>query len=230
MKSGRQKIVPNERVMKGRNILFKLYLFFHALFFVPTGEVMALEEAKYTVIMKEGRFELRQYEPYIVAETMVDGDFDKAGNEGFRRLFKYISGENKKKQSIAMTAPVSQEAGSEKIAMTAPVSQERRGDQWRIAFVMPSEYTMDTLPQPTDPKVSLHQVPSRRMAGITYSGSWSRERYEKHRALLESFMQKKKLQPIGEPVLARYNSPFTLWFLRRNEVLVPVQGPDAERK
>jgi len=114
--------------------------------------------------------------------------------------------------------------------MTAPVSQEQTGGQWRIAFVMPSEYTLDTLPQPADPKVSLRQVPSRRMAAITYSGSWSRERYEQHRALLEAFVQKKKLQTLGEPVLARYNSPFTLWFLRRNEVLVPVQVPEEERK
>jgi len=129
-----------------------------------------------------------------------------------------------------MTAPVSQDAGPEKIAMTAPVSQEQTGGQWRIAFVMPSEYTLDTLPQPADPKVSLRQVPSRRMAAITYSGSWSRERYEQHRALLEAFVQKKKLQTLGEPVLARYNSPFTLWFLRRNEVLVPVQVPEEERK
>jgi hypothetical protein len=180
--------------------------------------------------MKEESYELRQYELHIVAETIVEGDFDKAGNEGFRRLFKYISGENQKKQSIAMTTPVSQETGSEKIAMTAPVSQERTGGQWRIAFVMPSEYTMDTLPQPVDPKVSLRQVPSRRMAAITYSGSWSRERYEEQKTLLGAFIQRHKLSPLGEPVLARYNSPFTLWFLRRNEVLVPVQGSDEERK
>jgi hypothetical protein len=213
-----------------RHVLFIHCLIICAIFFAATGEGMALEEAKYTVIMKEESFELRQYESQIVAETVVDGDFDKAGNEGFRRLFKYISGENQKKQSIAMTAPVSQDAGPEKIAMTAPVSQERTGGQWRIAFVMPSEYTLDTLPQPADPKVSLRQVPSRRMAAITYSGSWSRERYEKHRALLETFMLKKKLRPLGEPVLARYNSPFTLWFLRRNEVLISVQAPDEERK
>ena len=191
---------------------------------------MALEEAKYTVIMREGSFELRQYDPHIVAETMVKGDYDKAGNEGFRRLFKYISGENQKKQSIAMTAPVSQDAGPEKIAMTAPVSQEQTGGQWRIAFVMPSEYTLDTLPQPVDPKVLLKQVPARRMAAITYSGSWSKARYEEHKALLEAFIQKQKLSPLGEPVLARYNSPFTLWFLRRNEVLIPVQAPDDDRK
>jgi len=217
-------------VMMIRYVLFISCQIFCAVFFVATGDGMALEEAKYTVIMREGSFELRQYEPHIVAETMVKGDYDKAGNEGFRRLFKYISGENQKKQSIAMTAPVSQDAGPEKIAMTAPVSQEQTGGQWRIAFVMPSEYTLDTLPQPADPKVSLRQVPSRRMAAITYSGSWSRERYEQHRALLEAFVQKKKLQTLGEPVLARYNSPFTLWFLRRNEVLVPVQVPEEERK
>jgi hypothetical protein len=213
-----------------RHVLFIHCLVFCAIFFAATGEGMALEEAKYTVIMKEESFELRQYEPHIIAETVVDGDFDKAGNEGFRRLFKYISGENQKKQPIAMTAPVSQDAGTEKIAMTAPVSQERTGGQWRIAFVMPAEYTLDTLPQPADPKVSLRQVPSHRMAAITYSGSWSRERYEKHRALLETFIRQRKWDPIGEPVLARYNSPFTLWFLRRNEVLIPVQVPEEERK
>jgi len=216
--------------MKSRNVLFNLYLIICALFFVTTGEAMALEEAKYTVIMKEGNYELRQYEPLIIAETIVEGDFDKAGNGGFRRLFKYISGENQKKQSIAMTTPVSQDASSEKIAMTAPVSQERTGDQWRIAFVMPSDYTLNTLPQPVDPKVLLKQVPARRMAAITYSGSWSKARYEEHKALLEAFIQKQKLSPLGEPILARYNSPFMLWFLRRNEVLVPVQGTDEERK
>jgi hypothetical protein len=199
------------------------------MFFATAGEGMALEEAKYTVILKDESFELRQYEPYLVAETVVDGDFDKAGNEGFRRLFKYISGENQNKRSIAMTAPVSQDAGSEKVAMTAPVSQERTDGRWRVAFVMPSEYTMDTLPQPVDPKVSLRQVPARRMAAITYSGTWSRERYEKHKALLEAFIRQRKWTPLGEPILARYNSPFTLWFLRRNEVLIPVQRPDAER-
>jgi SOUL heme-binding protein len=217
----------NERTV----LMVRHLLFIHCLiFFAATGEGMALEEAKYTVILKEDSFELRQYEPHIVAETVVDGDFDKAGNEGFRRLFKYISGENRKKQSIAMTAPVSQDAGPEKIAMTAPVSQEQAGGQWRIAFVMPSEYTLDTLPQPADPKVSIRQVPARRMAAVRYSGSWSKARYEEHRALLEAFIQKKKLQSLGEPVLARYNSPFALWFLRRNEVLVPVQAIDEERK
>ena len=190
---------------------------------------MAYEEAKYTVIMKEESFELRQYESHIVAETIVEGDFDRVGNEGFRRLFKYISGENQKKQAISMTAPVSQDASSEKIAMTTPVNQERTGNQWRIAFLMPSAYTIDTLPQPLDPKVLLKEIPARRMAAITYSGTWSRKRYEEKKALLELFIKKQGLKSIGEPVFARYNPPFMPWFMRRNEVLIPVQGPDTER-
>jgi len=220
----------NERTgMMIRHTLFIHCLIICAIFFTATGEGMAYEEAKYTVIMKEESFELRQYEPNIVAETIVEGDFDSVGNEGFRRLFKYISGENQKKQSIAMTAPVSQDAGPEKIAMTAPVSQEQKGGQWRIAFVMPSEYTLDTLPQPLDPKVLLKEIPPRRMAAITYSGTWSKRRYEEKKALLELFIKKQGLKRIGEPVFARYNPPFMPWFMRRNEVLIPVQGPDTER-
>jgi hypothetical protein len=191
---------------------------------------MAYEETRYTVIMHEGDFELRQYEPHIIAETIVEGDFDDVGNEGFRRLFRYISGNNQRKQAIPMTAPVSQDASSEKIAMTAPVNQERMGDKWRIAFLMPSEYTMETLPQPLDPKVVLKKVPAHRMAAITYSGTWSKKRYDEKKALLEAFILKQGWRPLGEPVFARYNPPFMPWFLRRNEVLIPVQGPDDEHK
>jgi hypothetical protein len=217
--------------MKNRNVHFISTILFIGLFLITApGQIMANEEAKYTVIQRDGSFELRQYEAHLVAETLVEGDFDEAGNEGFRRLFKFISGENQKKQAISMTAPVSQDASSEKIAMTAPVNQERTGGQWRIAFLMPSEYTLETLPRPLDPEVLLKQVPARRMAAITYSGTWSKVRYEEKKALLEAFIQKQKLHPLGEPVFARYNSPFTLWFLRRNEVLIPVDGPDAEQR
>ena len=218
------------QIMKKHDILFISRVVFCAVFLIAfTGEGMAYEEAKYTVIMKEESFELRQYESHIVAETIVEGDFDRVGNEGFRRLFKYISGENQKKQAISMTAPVSQDASSEKIAMTTPVNQEKTGNQWRIAFLMPSAYTMDTLPQPVDPKVLLKQIPARRMAAITYSGTWSKKRYEEKKALLELFIKKQGLKSIGEPVFARYNPPFMPWFMRRNEVLIPVQGPDTER-
>jgi hypothetical protein len=186
------------------------------------GETMALEKAKYSVVLREGNFELRRYEPYVVAETMVEGDFDKVGNEGFRRLFDYISGKNRKQQSIAMTAPVSQEAESEKISMTAPVNQDRVGEKYRITFLMPAKYTMETLPEPLDTRVKLKEVPGQLIAAFRYSGTWSRDRYEEKRIRLQALMRERGLEPAGEPIFARYNPPFMPWFLRRNEVLIPV--------
>jgi len=184
---------------------------------------MATEEAKYALLEKDGNFELRQYEPHIVAETMVEGDFSTVGNEGFSRLFNYISGDNRSRRSVAMTAPVTQQAASEKIAMTAPVGQEGDGGKWRITFVMPSLYTMETLPEPADPKVQLKKVPGSLMAAIRYSGTWSRKRYEAKKDQLMAQIQKRGLKPLGGAIWARYNPPFMPWFLRRNEVLIPVQ-------
>jgi hypothetical protein len=189
------------------------------------GETMALEEAKFTVLEKRGDFELRRYEPQIVAETVVRGDFSSVGNEAFQRLFGYISGGNRKSRSIPMTAPVSQESQSEKIAMTAPVSQERVGDQWRIAFLMPPQYKLADLPEPDDSRVSLREIPGRTMAALSYSGTWSRKRYDRKMELLLRRMEELGLKAIGEPVFARYNPPFTPWFLRRNEILIPVERP-----
>ena len=184
---------------------------------------MAIEKAKYTVLEKEDSFEIRQYEPQIVAETYVEGNLKDVGNAGFRRLYDYISGNNKKKQSISMTAPVGQEASSEKIAMTAPVSQEKTDDQWRITFLMPAEYNLETLPEPLDERVKLRKEPGRLMAAVRYSGTWSEEAYEKNKALLEAYIQKRGLKKAGVPVWARYDPPFMPWFLRRNEVLIPVE-------
>jgi len=184
---------------------------------------MAIEKAKYTVLEKEDGFEIRQYDPQIVAETFVEGDFEKVGNEGFRRLYAYISGENTKKQSISMTAPVSQETGSKKIAMTAPVKQEKEDNRWRITFLMPAEYTLETLPEPNDPRVTLTEESGGLMVAVKYSGTWSEEGYEKNRALLEQYIEKRGLTKTGEPVWARYDPPFMPWFLRRNEVLIPIE-------
>jgi hypothetical protein len=199
-----------------------LMLLFSSLCLVGS-DVMAIEEARYTVLEKGKDFELRHYEPYIVAETLVEGDFSEVGNEGFRRLFAYISGNNRNRQTISMTAPVSQVADSEKIAMTAPVNQQREDGKWLITFMMPSEYTLTTLPEPLDQRVVLRQVPGKLMAALKYSGTWSRSRYEEKKALLEKAIQEHDLTPLGEPVFARYNPPFMPWFLRRNEVLLPVE-------
>jgi hypothetical protein len=189
-----------------------------------TVEAMAIEKAKYEVVEHDGNFELRQYAPRIVAQTFVTGDFDAVGNIGFRRLYDYINGKNIKSQNIAMTAPVTQEAESEIIAMTAPVTQEKSQGRWRITFLMPAEYTMDTLPRPLDEQVQLKEEPGSLMATIRYSGTWSQKRYEKNKALLQAEMAKRGLIPAGQPVWARYDPPFMPWFLRRNEILVRVQN------
>jgi len=185
-------------------------------------EAVAVEEVKYRVLESSGDFELRQYESSLGAETTVEGDFHEVGNEGFRRLFDYISGKNRKKQSIPMTAPVSQEASSEKIPMTAPVNQEKVGGAWRITFLMPSALTMETLPEPLDSRVKLVKIPGRLMAALSYSGTWSRKRYEDKEKRLKELIRQRGLKIEGEPVFARYNPPYMPWFLRRNEVLIPV--------
>jgi hypothetical protein len=197
-----------------------------SIFTLPSiiGDAMAIERAKYTVVEREGNFELRQYEPYLVAETIVEGDFDEVGNEGFRRLFDYISGKNRKQQSISMTAPVSQKVEAEKISMTAPVNQVRVGGKYRITFLMPAKYTMETLPEPLDTRVELKEVPGQLIAALRYSGTWSKDRYEKKRVRLQAMMRQKGLEPAGEAIFARYNPPFMPWFLRRNEVLIPVEN------
>ena len=123
---------------------------------------------------------------------------------------------------VILFLPVSRKPIGEKITMTAPVGQRRTQDRWAVNFMMPASYTLETLPTPEDPQVALRQVPARRVAAVRYSGSWSEKGYRRNLEELESWMRGKGLSPAGDPVWARYNSPFSLWFLRRNEILVPV--------
>ncbi len=185
---------------------------------------MAIEEPAHTVAERDASFEIRDYAPYVVAETFVDGSFDGVGNEGFQRLFRYISGDNRGAEKISMTAPVEQQAASTKIAMTAPVEQQRAGGRWRIAFVLPASYTLATAPRPTDERVSLAEVPARRVAVVRYTGRWTEERYDEELAALRRFVAERALAEAGEPVFARYDPPFMPWFLRRNEIQIPVKS------
>ena len=191
---------------------------------------MAIEEAPYTVVEKDGEFEIRDYACHVLAETVVAGSFKQAGNKAFRPLFRYISGDNRSRRKVAMTAPVSQEPTGEKIEMTAPVGQRPDQDRWVVSFTMPVSYTVETLPEPADSQVTLRQVPARRMAALRYSGSWSERSFLRHKMKLESWVRSKGLGFAGDPVWARYNPPFAPWFLRRNEILVQVDawvGHDA---
>ena len=191
---------------------------------IGATDAMAIEEAAYQVVKKEDRFEVRDYAPHILAETIVEGEMKEAGNMAFRRLFNYISGDNRSQDKVAMTAPVSQVLEGEKIKMTAPVGQQNVQGRWAVSFMMPASYTLETLPVPVDPKVSLRQVPGRRLAAVRYSGTWSKKNYLRYMQELESWINDEGLTIVGEPVWARYNPPFTLWFLRRNEILIPVDA------
>jgi hypothetical protein len=193
-----------------------------AVIIIGAMDAVAIEEAKYDVIRKDNKFEIRDYAPHILAETVVQGDIENAGNKAFKRLFRYISGDNRSRDKVAMTAPVSQQPMGEKIKMTTPVGQQRVKESWAVSFMMPASYTLETLPEPEDPKVTLRQVPARRMAAVRYSGFWSEKGYLRYKLELESWIHEKGLIIIGDPIWARYNSPFTLWFLRRNEILIPV--------
>ena len=153
----------------------------------------------------------------------MDGDLEQAGNKAFNNLFRYISGDNRAHKKVAMSAPVSQEPMTEKIQMTAPVGQQRVQDKWAVSFMMPASYSLETLPEPADPKIKLRQVPAHRMATVRYSGFWSEKAYLSNKKALEAWMHDGGLASSGEPVWARYNPPFTLWFLRRNEILIPVK-------
>ncbi|TCB48156.1 heme-binding protein [Acinetobacter sp. ANC 4779] len=185
---------------------------------------MAVEEASYVVISQDKPFEIREYAPHVIAETLVEGNMENVSNKAFMKLFRYISGSNVSRSKVAMTAPVSQQSIGEKIPMTAPVAQQRVDEKWLVSFTMPKSSTLSTLPQPEDASITLRQVPAQRMAVVRYSGMWSEKNYLNHELELVAWMKKMGLTPTGNAVWARYNPPFTPWFLRRNEVMIPVHS------
>ncbi|MCE9613959.1 MAG: heme-binding protein [Lentisphaerae bacterium] len=188
---------------------------------------MATEEASYTVAAEDGDFEIRDYAPQVLAEIVVDGSLEDAGNTAFRRLFRYISGANAATNRLAATPSPSQTTPSVKIAMTAPVTQQATGTQWAVGFTMPGTFTLETLPTPNDPSITLREVPARRMAAVRYTGTWSEAGYARHRSALEAWLLKQHLLATGDPVWARYDPPFMPWFWRRNEVLIPIPGENV---
>ncbi len=179
----------------------------------------AIEEPDYEVIRTlDHNVELRQYAPYVVAEVVLNASADEAGNRAFPILAGYIFGKNKGEQKLEMTAPVTQTAVPVKMEMTAPVTQSAVPGGVRVQFVLPKGVTLESAPEPLDPRVQTRLVPARRWAAIRYSGTWSQANYDEHLALLSATLAKAGVATEGEPVLARYNAPFTPWFMRRNEI------------
>jgi effector-binding domain-containing protein len=185
--------------------------------------LFAVEEAQYRVIEKENQFEIREYETSIIAEVEVDSSMEEAGNQAFRTLFKYISGENSLHSKLTDRSVISQEKAGEKIAMTTPVGQVKTEKGWLVSFMMPANYTMETIPLPIDSKVKIRQIPARKIAAISYSGNWSQEAYKIQETKLLDWITTRNLTITGTPVWARYNPPMTPSFLRRNEILIPLK-------
>lgn len=185
---------------------------------VSCSMASAIEEPRYTVVRQYDGFEIREYAPYLVAEVVVPGPSEEAGNQGFRILAGYIFGKNKGDRKIAMTAPVAQAPAPAKIEMTAPVTQAAADGGYVVQFSMPSTYTLETLPEPLDPQVKLKEVPGGRYAVIRYSGTWSERNYTDHREKLERGVEAAGLRTTGSPIYSRYNAPFVPWFMRRNEI------------
>ena len=186
---------------------------------------MAIEIPEYRVLEQEGSFELRAYSSYLIAETEVEAGFMNAGNIAFGRLLRYISGANAAQAEIAMTAPVEQSSQGEKIAMTAPVEQSKADGVYRVGFVVPRKYNRETVPKPTDPRVSIREVPARTVAVWRYSGRWTEENFREHEQDLRRAVQARGLQAVSgdSAIIARYDAPFIPWFMRRNEVLIPLE-------
>ncbi|WP_251368819.1 heme-binding protein [Polynucleobacter sp. MWH-Braz-FAM2G] len=199
---------------------------FILIVFAFTGVAMATEEPKFTILEKEPPFEVRAYAPMIVAEVRVEGDLDSASSQGFKLIAAYIFGQNQVNEKISMTAPVvveDQGPKSAKIAMTAPVGIESTAGKWTVSFVMPAEYTMDTIPKPLNPQVQLRQIPALKKAVVSFSGFYDNQKVLEKTSELEQWMKTRNLYANGAPNFARYNPPWTLPFMRRNEVMITLR-------
>ena len=189
---------------------------------VLAGPVMSdVEKPDYEVIQSVQNIEIRQYEPMIIAEVEVDGKREDAIGDGFRLLADYIFGNNTVQQVISMTAPVQQKE-NQKIAMTAPVQQQSTGKSWRMSFVMPSKYSMDSLPVPNNNRVRLKEILTKEFVVIDFSGTNSNENVTEHENQLMNYIEENQIKINDSPKYAFYNPPWSLPFLRRNEVMIEI--------
>jgi hypothetical protein len=215
--------------MKKKGIIITSVIAMLVIGITLTGVLMSrVERPNYQVITSNDSIEIRQYSPMIIAKVVVQGTRSEAINHGFRLLADYIFGNNQLNQKIAMTAPVQQQ--SAKIAMTAPVQQQAINPHtWIIRFIMPSQYTMHSLPTPKNTLVQLQAISDKKFIVIRFSGRHSQQNIKKHEEKLLAYIQNNLIKVSGSPTYAFYNPPWTLPFLRRNEImleLVEQHNPD----
>jgi effector-binding domain-containing protein len=202
-----------------------LVWFIVAIFIIGAGMwgIIAsnVEQARYEVVQTQKDIEIRDYAPMIVAEVAVTGTREESIKKGFRVIADYIFGNNTASKKVSMTAPVIQQE-AEKMAMTAPVMQQPDGEEWRVRFVMPAGYSMETLPKPINNAVNLKSMESRRFAVVRFSGFGTDSRLKQKTVALTEYIQKNNLVVISSPIYAFYNPPWTLPFFRRNEIMVEI--------
>jgi hypothetical protein len=187
------------------------------------------EQPRYDVLEKQGRHEIRRYSPYLTASVVTQGSFQGTQGESFRALAGYIFGKNRAARPLGMAAPVLQQPGPERIPMAAPVLMREAGARaWAMSFVIPSKYTLDTVPRPLDPRIELREVPGELLAVARYTWSFSEARAQRFEAELRGWLSANGMyEPAGEARVGGYDPPWTLPFLRRNEVLIPVRAKAA---
>jgi SOUL heme-binding protein len=192
-------------------------------FFFFAGRAAAAEEPPHTVVLDEGSFEIRDYPALALAEVTAPGDRNSAAYSGFRKLAGYIFGGNARKQSIEMTAPVIEARAGAGTAIADPTGSPPGGQGWVIRFVMPRQLSLAALPKPDDQAITLREAPPARVAVIRFSGLAGDGAVAAKTAELEAFVKERGLSPIGPPVIAQYDPPWTLWFMRRNEIMMPIR-------
>lgn len=183
-----------------------------------------VEQAEYTVLKKENGYEIRSYPRHLVAQTTVTGSYGQSMSKGFSLVAGYIFGANTKKQSIAMTSPVVMEEGvSEKIAMTAPVIVDNEREARTISFGMPKSYTIDTLPVPSDSRVKIVEIPTKKFAILRFAGYRTDTRIQAMEKKLLELLSRDTIETLSKPSYAGYNAPGTPPWMTRNEVLVEIK-------
>ncbi len=181
------------------------------------------EEPHYTLVFEQGAMQIRHYSTMVVAETEIAADYEASGSIGFKRLAGYIFGNNSQRQEMAMTAPVYRKPASETLDMAAPVFRQHSDNRWHMAFVMPSGRALADLPQPLDPLVRLREVPGKKVAVIRFSGALTLANAEKQSQALLAWLNANHYRPASEPRIAAYDPPWTLPWLRRNEIHIDIE-------
>jgi len=195
-----------------------------ALLLLAAGATaMAYESPDYRVLSTAEGYEVREVAAHLAVETTVQGSYSQSRNRAFRRLFDYIQGNNTARGKIAMTVPVTTEPVSQKIDMTVPVTSSAAGVGHTMQFVLPGAFDRDTAPLPNDPAVRLVDIPAEKVAVRRFSGSSSESNWREHEAELLAALARDGLEAAGPSRFAVYNGPITPWFMRRNEVVVPLR-------